>query len=152
MPSDHFLETEYPSPRLSTEISPGIIYVPDTQERDKLLSTGEYVSIEDFRLAGEALGAKKATPTYTFNQLAYVVAECFGDPLQVDSITEELFYGALNRYNSSWKTGNLLLAIQRIQEIAEGLEKGNRIRGIARKCSEVISMVLRDDLSLVDLD
>jgi hypothetical protein len=32
MPRDNYLETEFPAPSERTELSPGILYVPDNEE------------------------------------------------------------------------------------------------------------------------
>jgi hypothetical protein len=151
MPRDNYLEIEYPAPSLRTEISPGIVYAPDAEECRDMLESGRVVSAEDFRLAGDALCAPKGTATYTFGSVAYIFVDRFGDPRLADEITSRLFYGALNRYNTAWAKPHLLLETQKLQELAEAIERGERINGIAQKSHRIISMVLRDDLSLVEV-
>lgn len=150
MSADNFLETTYPSPLEKTEISPGIVYVPDSDECNALLETGSVVSIEDFRLAGEAIEAPKGTATYAFGSVAYIFINRFGDTSLNPETSDMLFYGALNRYNTAWRAGHLLLDTQKLQELAEAIERGERIASIAEQSHRVISMVLRDDLSLVE--
>ena len=130
---------EYLAPVVKTQICESVWYVPDYDELEHDLASGNYVNIAVFHSCAEELGCDKGQGTYVFSHTARLLADESRDFFKAHIYLERC---VLDLFNPGWDRNKLVIETAEFMRIYEDMENGIKIPGFGRKAKDILRKML----------